>query len=226
MNGTVVDVEDVCDAFARLITERFRARTDENLSIALSGGSTARACYERLALEPIDWSHVEAWFGDERCVPLDDEMSNFRLADEALFSRVGPLAALHPMRRSADPVADADSYAATLGDRVLDVVHLGLGPDGHTASLFPGSDALDAPPSARVVVNVDPFGHNPLTRLTFTYAQIARARLVVITVSGAQKADALRRVLAGDPSAPATHVTAPEVLWLVDPAARDSLHHR
>lgn len=226
MNGTIVGVDDVCDAFARLISERFDARTDERFSIALSGGSTARACYERLALEPIDWSKIEAWFGDERCVPLDDGMSNFRLAEEALFSRVGSLGEVHPMRRSDDPTADAATYSAALGARVLDVVHLGLGPDGHTASLFPGSAALDAPPSAQVVTNIDPLGHNPLTRLTFTYAQIARARLVVFTVSGPEKAEAFRRVLDGDATAPASRVTAPEVLWLVDPAASDTQYRR
>lgn len=219
MNGVIVDVDDVRDAFSRLVADRVRASTSPTFSIAFSGGGTARECYERLATAQIDWSTIDAWFGDERCVPLDDERSNFRLVDESLLSRVGPLHSVHPMRRSDDPDADAAAYSAELDGVVIDLVHLGLGPDGHTASLFPGSTALDAPATERVVVNVDPLGTNPLTRLTFTFGQIERARLVVVTVAGAEKADAFRRVVEGDPTAPASHVVADEVVWLVDPAA-------
>jgi len=99
------------------------------------------------------------------------------------------------------------------------VVHLGLGPDGHTASLFPQSAALDTGPGRLVVVNDDPLGHNPHPRMTLTYEGIARARLVVVTVEGEAKAEALARVRADDPTAPASHVDAERVLWLVDHAA-------
>ena len=220
MNGVLVDVDDVHEAFARLVADRIAERTTDSFSLACSGGSTARACYERLALQPIEWSCLDVWLGDERCVPPDDAQSNWRLVTESLLGRVAPVHSTHPMWRTGTPEQDAASYDAELADVVLDLVHLGLGPDGHTASLFPGSAALTADPARRVVVNDDPLGTNPLTRLTFTYGQIARARLVVVTVAGAEKAEALRRVLDGDPTAPASAVTADEVLWLVDPPAR------
>jgi 6-phosphogluconolactonase/glucosamine-6-phosphate isomerase/deaminase len=102
------------------------------------------------------------------------------------------------------------------------VVHLGLGPDGHTASLFPESPALKADPGRLVVMNEDPTGRNPYPRMTLTFAGIARGRLVLVTVSGEEKAEALARVVRGD-DLPANQVTAEQVLWLVDPAAASSL---
>jgi 6-phosphogluconolactonase len=101
----------------------------------------------------------------------------------------------------------------------LDLVHLGLGPDGHTASLFPGSPALDADPGRLVVMNTDPTGRNPHERMTLTFSGIARARLVVFTVAGEDKRAAFAGVRAGDPSLPASRVRADRVLWLVDPTA-------
>jgi 6-phosphogluconolactonase len=101
----------------------------------------------------------------------------------------------------------------------LDVVHLGLGPDGHTASLFPGSPALDADPGRLVVMNEDPKGRNPHERMTLTFSGIARARLAVVTVEGEEKRDAFAGVCAGDPQLPATRIRADRVIWLVDPAA-------
>lgn len=219
MNGRIVVVDDVPGAFTRFVAEHYRDRSSDGFSLAFSGGGTARDCYERLATSPdtgIDWSRVTAWWGDERCVPLDDVDSNHRLVQESLLSRVGPLAALHPM----DCTKGAESYELEL--RVappLDLVHLGLGPDGHTASLFPGSEALKAPRDRLVVMNRDPLGANPHRRMTFTYAAIAAARTVVVTVAGEAKRDAFSRVVAGDASAPASAIEAPELVWLVDRAA-------
>jgi 6-phosphogluconolactonase len=114
----------------------------------------------------------------------------------------------------------ADPYQLRLGELgKLDVVHLGLGPDGHTASLFPGSEALEADPGRLVVMNEDPTGTNPFPRMTFTFAGISRARLVVVTVEGEAKRDAMARVRADDPTCPATRIRGDRVLWIVDPAA-------
>jgi 6-phosphogluconolactonase len=222
VNGEVVVVDDVPAEFAERVIEAFHARPGESFSIALSGGETARACYERLAVdgaEPIDWWLVDVFWGDERCVPPDDEASNERLGREALLERVGAANAVHPMRCDDG----ADSYHLLVGDLGrFDVVHLGLGPDGHTASLFPGSPALDADPGRLVVMNEDPSGRNPHERMTLTFAGIARARLAIFTVSGEDKRDAFRRVVEGDPDCPAAQVRADHVVWIVDRAASGS----
>ena len=223
MQGSLYVVDDVPGEFAERVIEAFHSRPAETFSLALSGGETARQCYERLAADgdtQIDWWKVDVYWGDERCVPPDDPDSNYRLAREALLDRVGAANATYPMRceESADP------YQLRLGELGrLDLIHLGLGPDGHTASLFPGSPALDADPGRLVVMNEDPLGHNPHRRMTLTLAGIARARLVIVTVAGADKREALARVAAGDPTAPATHAKAERVVWLADPAAAGDL---
>ncbi len=118
-----------------------------------------------------------------------------------------------------------DPYQLRVGELGrFDVIHLGLGPDGHTASLFPASAALDADPGRLVVMNEDPSGRNVHRRMTLTLAGIARAHLVIVTVAGDDKREALARVAAGDPGAPASHVKAERVVWLADPAAAGDLH--
>lgn len=220
MNGRIVVVDDVPASFADLVVDTYRQRTSGRFAIAFSGGGTARECYARLARasEQIDWSSVDAWWGDERCVPLDDPDSNHHLTHDALLDHVGPLGSDHPMICGDGGI----SYERELRScPPIDLVHLGLGPDGHTASLFPGSDALTAPPDRLVVENVDPTGSNVHRRMTFTYAAIASARRVVVTVSGAAKGDALRRVIDGDVTAPASSVRSDDLLWLVDAPAWD-----
>lgn len=223
MNGSLYVVDDVAGEFAERVIEAFHARPGDTFSLALSGGDTARHAYERLATDggtQIDWWKVDLYWGDERCVPPDDEASNYRLAREALLDRVGAANAAYPMRCDEGP----DPYQLRVGELGrFDVVHLGLGPDGHTASLFPDSAALEADPGRLVVMNEDPAGHNPHPRMTLTFAGIARAHLVIVTVSGEAKRDALARVAAGDPTAPATHVKAERVVWLADPAAAGDL---
>jgi 6-phosphogluconolactonase len=206
-------VDDVPAAFAALLAERAPA------SIALSGGDTARHCYEAAAGSATDWSSTEFWFGDERGVPVTDPDSNEGMARVAWLDRV-PTGAVHSMVEAApggDLAAAADAYDAALRSHPpLDVVHLGLGPDGHTASLFPGSAALDET-ERWVVTNGD--AEHPHPRLTLTFPAIAAARTVVVTVTGADKRDALAAVRAGDRRAPAARVDAAEVLWLCDDAA-------
>lgn len=220
--GEVMVTEDVPGAFAARLIDAFRTRAQDTFSLALSGGSTARACYECLADtsgSQVDWWKVDVYWGDERCVPHDHPDSNYRLAREALLDRVGAANATHLMRCTEGP----DPYQLRLGDLGrIDLVHLGLGSDGHTASLFPGSTALDADPGRLVVLNEDPSGRNPHPRMTLTLAGIARARLAIVAVSGADKAEALARVAAGE-DLPATHIASENVVWLVDEAAASHL---
>ncbi|MDQ1436840.1 MAG: 6-phosphogluconolactonase [Acidimicrobiaceae bacterium] len=215
MNGELVVVDDVPGEFAERVIESFHGRPEEGFSIALSGGGTARRCYERLAVDgaqQLDWWLVDVYWGDERCVPPDSPDSNERLGREALLERVGAANAVYPMR--CDEGADAYQLRVSEVGR-FDVVHLGLGADGHTASLFPGSDGLDADPGRLVVLNVDPSGANPHDRMTLTFSGISRARLVVFTVMGSDKQEAMQRVADGE-DVPAARVRADRVVWLVD----------
>lgn len=218
MNGELIVVDDVPAEFAERITEAFHRRPDEMFSIAQSGGETARRCYERLAADAadqIDWWQVDVYWSDERCVPPDHPDSNERLGREALLERVGAANAVYPMRCEEGP----DPYQQRLAQLGrFDVVHLGLGKDGHTASLFPNSPALDADPGRLVVMNHDPAGVHPHERMTLTFSGIARGRLVVVTVSGEEKADALAAVHRGD-DVPASRVEGEKVIWLADRAA-------
>ncbi len=205
-------VDDVPAAFADLIV------AEAPRSIAFSGGSTARQSYEELAArgDAVAWPDVDAWFGDERWVPIEDPESNEGMARAALLDHV-PVRAVHSMRGAGDTIdAAAAAYDAEVAAAPpIDVVHLGLGPDGHTASLFPGSAAL-AVDDRLVVPNADDVHPHP--RLTFTFPALTRSRLVVFTVAGADKRDALARVRAGE-VLPAARVDAERVVWLVDPAA-------
>jgi 6-phosphogluconolactonase len=222
MYGELVVVDDVPGEFAERVIESFHRRPNDGFSFALSGGSTARKCYERLADDAgnqIDWWKVDVYWGDERCVPLDSAESNYRLGREALLERLGAVNANYPMRCEEG----ADPYQLRLGQLGrLDVVHLGVGPDGHTASLFPGSPAIEADPGRLVVMNEDPRGNNPHKRMTLTYGGIARARLVLVTVCGKEKQAIMARIAAGD-DLPACHIRADQVLWLVDRDAAGDL---
>ncbi len=215
MNGELLVVDDVHGEFAEHVIEAFHSRPGEDFSLALSGGDTARRCYERLAGdggEQIDWWQVDVYWGDERCVPPDHEDSNERLGREALLERVGAAHAVYPMRCDEGP----ERYQLRVGELGhFDVVHLGLGPDGHTASLFPGSPGLDADPGLLVCLNEDPSGANPRPRMTLTFSGIARARLALFTVTGEDKQAAMQAVYDGA-DVPAARVRADRVVWLVD----------
>jgi 6-phosphogluconolactonase len=219
VNGEVIVVDDVASEFAERVVEAFHARPGESFALTLSGGGTARRCYERLAVDgadQIDWWQVDVYWGDERCVPPEHPDSNERLVREALLERVGAANAVFPMRCDEGPDAYQQRVAAV---GRFDLVHLGLGPDGHTASLFPDSPGLDADPGRLVVMNEDPSGRNPHRRMTLTYSGIARARLVIFTVEGEAKREAFARVRAGDMACPASRVRAERIVWLVDRAA-------
>ena len=222
MFGELVVVDDLADAFSDRVIQAFQSRIDEVFCLSLCGGSTARLCYERLAeVSPsqIDWLSVNVYWGDERCVGPDDPDSNQRLGRRVLLEKVGAANAVYPM--SCEDGADA--YQLRIGEvGKLDLVHLGMGPDGHTASLFPGSAALEADPGQLVTLNEDPSGRNPHRRMTLTYAGIARARLALFTVGGEGKREVVQALVDGA-DLPAARVRADKVVWLVDRAAAPAL---
>jgi 6-phosphogluconolactonase len=210
VHGDLRVVDDVVTALADLVVETAPA------SIALSGGETAKDAYTELAGRDLDWSGIDVWFGDERYLPVDDPDSNEGMARAVLLDRVAPRA-IHSLTGAGATIDDAArAYDALVAAAPpIDLVHLGMGPDGHTASLFPGTAAL-AVRDRLVVPNGDDLHPHP--RLTFTFPALERSRLVVFTVAGADKHDAFARVRAGD-DLPAGLVTAERVVWLVDPAA-------
>ena len=167
----------------------------------------------------IEWAQLSCFFVDERCVAPDSPDANERTIREALGGRLELLGGFFPMSCERGAVA----YEALLREGgPLQLCQLGLGPDGHTASLFPASAALSAPSSQWVSANVDPRGNNPYPRLTLTFEAIAAAKPAVVTVIGADKAAALAAVDAGE-ALPTTAVDSEAVLWLCDAAAASAL---
>jgi 6-phosphogluconolactonase len=199
--------------------------------LVLSGGSTPRAAYERAASKDVDWSSATFWFGDDRCVPPDHEHSNYRMAKEALIDRIASdPPAVERIEGERGPHEGAARYERRLreafGDGMpqFDLILNGLGPDAHTASLFPGDAALGE--RERLAVGVDTPGMAPLvSRVTLTLPVMNAARAVLFLVSGEDKAEAVARAFSGapGPSAPASLVQPdPGSLTLVldPPAAR------
>ena len=224
----ITPVDDVPRAFADAVVQAYGARSGPRFALVLSGGPTAKECYEVLATTPadaIDWSLVDVYVGDERVVPPDDDDANQRLIKEALLDRVvgGPVGSFSPMPTVGPLDRCVDAYQRTMSDLVtgpgIDLIHLGMGPDGHTASLFPGASTLDADPGVLVLATEDPNGVNPHPRLTLTLPAINSARIAVFTVSGASKAPAVAALVRGD-DLPASRVHAGRTVWLVDGAAR------
>ena len=182
--------------------------------VALAGGSTPRRAYELVAQADADLSAATLWLGDERVVPADDERSNARMVREALTDRID--AERRPRLMTVETQLDPDAAAAEYESRLrgelgnhprLDLVLLGLGPDSHTASLFPGKPALQE--THRLVTAVPEAGMEPqVPRVTMTYPLLNTAREVVFLVSGGDKGEALRRAFGEPPddSSPAAHV--------------------
>jgi 6-phosphogluconolactonase len=189
--------------------------------VALTGGSTPRAAYERVATLRPDWSGVDIWFTDERCVPPDQEHSNFRMTEQSLLAKVEG-ATVHRMRGELGPEDGAAAYENELGafgPEELDLILLGLGPDAHICSLFPGDDALGA--RERRAVGVETPGMAPLVaRITLTLPVVNSSRQIVFLVTGEGKAQAVERAFRGppDPRAPGSLVEGP-IVALLDPAA-------
>jgi 6-phosphogluconolactonase len=200
MFGEVRVVDDVAVAFADLVVE------EAPESVALSGGGLARRCYEQLAARDVDWRGVTVFFGDERVVPVTSDDSNEGMARRVLLDRAKPTV-VHSMVGLGAGAYDELVRSVP----PIELVHLGMGPDGHTASLFPGAPQLDV--TDRFVVESGDDAH-PHPRITFTFPAIARSQLAVVTVDGEEKRDAWAR-LQRDDDLPAARIRATRVLWLV-----------
>lgn len=217
-------VEDPASAVA----ERLTKVADAGAHLVLTGGSTPRAAYQRAARSGADWARATVWFTDERCVPPEHPDSNYGMVKTALLDALatrGP--AVHRMRGEDGPEEGARAYADELRDALgegiprLDLMLLGMGPDGHVASLFPDRPELEE--RDRTVVGVPSPGMAPLhPRISLTLPVLNAARSVIFLVAGAEKAEAVARALTGPPSGsvPASLV-APDgpLLWILDPAA-------
>jgi 6-phosphogluconolactonase len=240
-DGTTLKILPNAEAVARAVADLFvdvglAAMAERgSFRVALSGGNTPRAAYELLAqespAEQLSWSDVFIYFGDERCVPPDDEQSNYRMARKAFLDAVPiPPANVHRIRGEIDPATAAADYATVLrtdlGDPPrFDLVLLGLGPDGHTASLFPG-----APPNTDddALVRAVYSESQAMWRVTITPKVINAARTVAFAVEGVQKTAILATILEGprDPVKYPAQIVAPEsgrLLWLVDDLAAGML---
>ncbi len=223
------DAQQVADAAADHVAAMI-ADTGR-FSLALAGGSTPRALYKILATKHIDWSHVHIFWGDERCVPPDHVDSNYRMAREAILGHIPiPSDNIHPMQGDIDPVQAAAEYEHGL--RVFfgkdqpprfDLILLGMGDDGHTASLFPGTAAIHEKNRWVVAHYVDKL---ETWRITLTPVVLNAAAQVMFLVMGAKKAERLKQVLSGvyQPDVlPSQIVKVKNVLWIVDEAAASSL---
>jgi 6-phosphogluconolactonase len=246
-----VEVLPSAESVMRAAADYFAARASEAIAesgrfaVALSGGNTPRGTYALLASDPyaarIAWKHVHFFWSDERCVPPDDVASNYRMACDTLLDRVPvPAANVHRIAGESTPDAAAADYESELRrfftaahgpppsapGRSFDLVFLGMGDDGHTASLFPGTAAVRENRRWVVAHHVDKLA---AWRITLTPPVINSARNVVFLVSGAEKAAALRRAVNGahDPDAVPAQAVAPRegrLQWLVDATAAAELH--
>jgi len=235
---TYPDLESLSRAAAELFASQAEdaVKIRGRFSVALSGGGTPSRTYEILAQPPfreqVPWQRTHIFWGDERCVPPDDPRSNARMARQALLDHVPlPQDQVYPISCSPSPAAGARDYETLLRKFCagtppgLDLVFLGLGEDGHTASLFPYNDALEERQRWTAAVYVPPQG---LHRVTFTAAFINQARVVAFLVAGAAKAGALREVMQQprDPRrlpAQLINPEASELFWLVDREAAGQL---
>ncbi|MEX0875624.1 MAG: 6-phosphogluconolactonase [Actinomycetota bacterium] len=227
------DPDSLADHAASVFADAIRTAIGQRgrCTLALSGGQTPAATLKRLAIADVDWTNVDVVQVDERVVPDGHPDRNLTLIQKELIEHVaGEGPRLHPMRVvSHDLDAASRAYAETLeklagsqeagSPPALDVVQLGLGPDGHTASLFPGDAALEV--RDRWVTWTPP--HHGYLRMTLTYPVLAASRLNVFLVEGADRAEALRATLAGELSVPAARLSASAVRFLVDAAAARAL---
>jgi 6-phosphogluconolactonase len=227
---TCPDAETVAARAAEHVIRHLdRARQERGVAhVALSGGTTPGRTFELLAAEPVDWSGVEVWFADERCVKPTDEESNYRLAAQTLLDPAGIAGEnVHRMLGELGPHDGGARYERELTERVsddgalpvLDLIVLGIGPDGHVASLFPGAATLDAGEDA-VCLGVEDSPKPPPERITLSLAVLRAARGCLLLATGASKADAVSAML-GDPSrhVPASLLRRERLTVMMDDAA-------
>ena len=229
------DFESLAHRVAQWVTDLACAAPGK-FSIALSGGSTPKRLFQLLAAAPLveqmPWERVHLFWGDDRFVPWDDPNSNYGMANEAMLAHVTiPKENVHGIAFEGSAADAAKTYERELksyygGDTfdpkrpLFDVVLLGMGPDGHTASLFPGKPALDV--QDRWVTEVPVPGLNPqVPRVTLTYPALHSARSTAFVAAGADKLAMMNRVLAGEHSLPSARIKpVGELIWFVDKAAR------
>ena len=239
LNPSALEIYPDADGLARAAAQFIAAvaarstSTRGMFSVALAGGSTPRATYEILAgksfAASIDWSQVHVFWGDERCVPPDHPDSNYNMVRQALLDRVPvPSENVHRIRGELPPERAAAEYRveveSVLGQEPqFDLVLLGMGADGHTASLFPATPALEESTLPVVAIYIERL---QAWRVTLTLPTINRARHVLFLVSGSPKAPMLTRVLAGE-RVPAALVQPAdgELVWMVDRDAASAVQH-
>jgi 6-phosphogluconolactonase len=214
-----VDVRVVADP-ARAAAELLAGAAGH---VALSGGSTVGAAYALAASARPDWSGIHVWFGDERAVPPDDRLSNYHLVRATLLDSLSRPPEVHRVKGELGADVAAARYDAELEDVVFDLALNGIGPDGHTASLFPGAPTLDE--RERRAVAAEPGLEPFVPRVTATPPVFAAARLLVYPVTGEGKAEAVGRAFAEPPSpeTPASLVRGVETIALLDAAAASRL---
>src|ERR1700754_4879170 len=233
---TIADPSALATAAAERVMNRITANSGR-VAICLTGGSSPKQLYQLLATEPyrsrIPWQRVHWFIGDERFVPATDPLNNMAIARAIFLDRCAPAANIHPIPTATADPADPDRSAALYEQELksfygadaldqarplFDLVLMGVGPDGHTASLFPGNAALDETARWAVGVpraNVDPF----VPRVTLTLPTLASCREMLFEVAGADKRAILTRVLDGE-NLPANRAqSTDETIWLVDRAA-------
>ena len=220
MSVDVRVLDDPARAAAELLAERARVGGH----VAIAGGSTVAPAYELASLLVPDWSAVELWWGDERAVPPDDELSNYRLARESLLDLLAtPPRAVHRIQGELGAEGAAGRYHRQLESVTLDLALNGIGADGHTASLFPGAPGLEEREQRAVAAEalLEPF----VPRVTLTPPVFAAAGLLVYLVTGEAKADAVRRAFADapGPETPASLVRGRRTIALLDPPAASLL---
>jgi 6-phosphogluconolactonase len=234
-----IDVSPDFEGLARRVAQwvvDLACATPGRFAIALSGGSTPKRLYQLLAASPLveatPWQRVHLFWGDDRFVPWDDPNSNYAMAREAMIAHVPiPPENVHGIAFQGTPQTAAGAYERTLKSHygadtldpvrpLFDVMLLGMGPDGHTASLFPGKPALDE--KQHWVTGVPEPGLNPFVpRVTLTYPALESARSVAFVAAGADKTTMMRRVLAGEHELPSARVSpVGELVWFIDRAAR------
>ena len=227
---TFRDIEALSDAAAAAFTELARQSIAERgrFLVSLSGGGTPMKLYQRLADADLDWARAHFFFGDERCVPVDDPGSTYGQVKKILFDKIGPTN-VHRVASELEPARAAEAYAATLAEFAespfafprFDLVLLGMGDDGHTASLFPGSPVEMKVPVIAVTAH---YQDRPADRVSLTPKVFNQARQVWFLVTGTGKAEAVRRVINGerDPETlPAQRIQPANgnLVWMLDEAA-------
>jgi len=191
----VVDDENV---LAAAVAERLVRAARDGESVVLTGGTTPELAYREAAEREGDWSQVDLWWGDERCVPPDDEESNYGLAKRALLDWIDvPPRSVHRIKGELGKEQAAAEYADAIADATLDLLLLGMGADGHVASLYPNAPTLrQREPALPAAARLEPF----IDRVTLSLPRLRSAREILFLLAGESKADAAARAFAAEPS--------------------------